>query len=30
MVLPDPETTDVEGWQFPQTKSINFGLNVTL
>jgi len=28
--LPDPETTDVEGWQFPQTKSINFGLNVTL
>ncbi len=28
--LPDPETTDIEGWQFPQTKSINFGLNVTL
>lgn len=28
--MPDPETIDVEGWQFPQTKSINFGLNVTL
>ena len=27
--LPDPENTNVEGWQFPHTKSINFGLNLT-
>lgn len=27
--LPDPESVDVEGWQFPTTKSINMGLNVT-
>lgn len=28
--LPDPESTDIEGWQFPHTKSVNFGLNLTL
>lgn len=28
--LPDPESVDIEGWQFPLTKSVNFGLNVTL
>lgn len=28
--LTDPESIDVEGWQFPHTKSINFGLNLTL
>ncbi len=27
--LTDPESIDVEGWQFPHTKSINFGLNLT-
>ena len=27
--LTDPESVDVEGWQFPHTKSINFGLNLT-
>ena len=28
--LPDPESLDIEGWQFPHTKSVNFGLNLTL
>jgi TonB-linked SusC/RagA family outer membrane protein len=28
--LPDPESTNIQGWVFPQTKSINFGLNLTL
>lgn len=28
--LPDPESVDIEGWQFPHTKSVNFGLNLTL
>jgi TonB-linked SusC/RagA family outer membrane protein len=28
--LPDPESVDLEGWQFPHTKSVNFGLNITL
>jgi TonB-linked SusC/RagA family outer membrane protein len=27
--LPDPESTNIQGWVFPQTKSINFGVNVT-
>lgn len=28
--LPDPESVDIEGWQFPHTKSVNVGLNITL
>lgn len=27
--LTDPESVNIEGWQFPHTKSINFGLNLT-
>lgn len=28
--LQDPEEINPQGWQFPQTKSINFGINVNL
>ncbi|ARK12865.2 TonB-dependent receptor [Fibrella sp. ES10-3-2-2] len=27
--LPDPENVNIQGWQYPHTKSINFGLNLT-
>lgn len=27
--LTDPESVNIEGWQFPHTKSVNFGFNLT-
>ncbi len=27
--LPDPENVNIQGWQYPLTKSVNFGLNLT-
>lgn len=28
--LPDPENINIQSWRYPHTKSINFGLNLTL
>ncbi len=28
--LQDPEEVNPQGWQFPQTKSVNFGININL
>jgi hypothetical protein len=28
--LQDPEETNPQGWQFPQTKSVNIGININL
>ena len=27
--LPDPENVNIQGWQYPHTKSINFGVNLS-